>query len=271
MGNANAHQQRTSSISPVTKTSMKPEMSSEEFQILLETFRTGPGMQWKTTNELPPVLTPNELRQMLEDTKYSKKDKIDPLIALLEDEGNDTKIHASKKSGGPVHHSGTKSKTREASKVHTIGQKQVTEAVSTPSQSKTESIRNMWGNLNPNAARFRMTNPRISTLAPRDTPKIHSPPTNAPATTPRWHRFTTKPDMWVEQVSKKVAEQDNQDNISEYIMVNGVRRRIPDNVRFRLEQRATVPPNIQREAAEIMTEVNRRNQYIKSAYGKRKR
>jgi len=198
-----------------------------------------------------------------------KNKKIDPLIALLEDEGSDTKIEVTKKSGAALPKSSFKSKTREASTLHTIGQKKVTKPVSTPTQSKTESIRNMWGNLNPNAARFRLANPRVSTLAPRDTPKITTKPTTK---TPVWHHYTSKPNAWVQQVSQKMIAQNNDNLMNEYVMVNGVRRRIPDNVRFRLEQqRTTVPPNMQREAVEIMAKVNRRNQYIKSAYGKRKR
>ena len=83
--------------------STSAKLSGPELLEILESLRTRPGMMLKSKKSSggPPVLTPNELRQMLEDThvtKVPKRKQIDPLITLLEDDSGDTKLDLTKKS-----------------------------------------------------------------------------------------------------------------------------------------------------------------------------
>jgi len=59
----------------------------------------------------------------------------------------------------------------------------------------------------------------------------------------------------------------------QYIMVNGIRRKIPDNIRYKIDfqNQFTAAPEQQAEAERIMAEVRRKNEYVKSAFTARGR
>ena len=200
----------TTTKKPTTTTTEDQKMDDTEFQAILETLRTGPGMRWKSANAAAPVLTPEELRQMLEDTHVSKvgrkQEKIDPLIALLDDDTTDTKIRQTKKSGHRLSMKLENSKTRDATSVVTpVDISKITKRITSAPEDQTQRIKNMWGNLNPNAARFRMANPSVRSAAPRTTANYRTTTTPKPTTTrattttPNWYRYTSTLDAWVQE------------------------------------------------------------------------
>ena len=215
-----------------------------DFNSVLESLRTGPGMRWKNADG-SPVFTNAELRQMLEDahvTKVPERKRVDPLIALLENEDNsDTKIEITKKSGLGMEDevdSEQALKIRDATSLHK------------------NKLRSIWN----------------TSLSPKTISPLRPKTTRAPT----WHKFTSTVKPWVRDVSNRMSQvpQESEGNkLEEYIMINGERQRIPDNIRHLLDmQRQTaVPKNMHLEAAREVDRVQSRNSYLKSAFGKRRR
>ena len=220
-------------------------------------------MRWKVEKDDDmPHLTEEELKQMLEDTlvsKMGKRRKIDPLIALLEDNGYNQKIKLTKKSGN-AESSFENVKTRVATSTEMLSK-----ITQTPAQIKREKIENMWGNLNPNAARFRMANPEISTTTPTTTKSTIT------TTTPYFWRFTTPLAPWVQNISDRMKTENNSKDF--FINSEGDKERIPDNIRhvFERNRMNNVPENLRKEALKIIEKNEARNAQLKKTLSGRGR
>lgn len=230
--------------------STSAKLSDSELMEVLESLRTRPGMMLKKKKSSggPPVLTPGELRQMLEDThvtKVPKRKQIDPLITLLEDDSGDTKLDLTKKSAlSSEQQNLDPSKTRHKSDPISI--QKVTQKME--HTLKSNKLKELWGGT------------------------VSSRPTSQPVTTrrPVWHRFTSTPSPWDQYVSQKAM---STQEVNDYHYINGQRIKIPDNVRWKydLKRSHQIPSNMRQETQNRIKSIRHHNSLVKSAWGKRKR
>jgi len=184
-----------------------------------------------------------DLRKMLEETSVTKVGKkITPLEAIL------SGLHFNplnvKKSGDSD---------------NVVGE-------SIPFGASAGSVDSLWGKLEPKRIPRKLETELLPTTKTTTTTRV---PTT---TTPMWWRYTSTLPRWAKERLQKI---NRPKKYSEYIWVNGQRRRVPDMIRTKLEMEKAeiMPENQLKELENLVAETKMYNNALRDHFesGKRRR